>query len=105
MLFEDASVLPCLCGWLVSMMDETTHATFLETYGKSASKWNMRHLNIIIDIYLENTWGCTLATGFDILQPVSGMLPILIDFACYLHQYILNTSFTLLSTCSLIKLL
>ncbi|XP_046556417.1 spatacsin-like [Haliotis rubra] len=74
---EDASVAGCLCGWLVAMMDRTEHAQFLEAHGKSASVWNMAELEILIDLYIGKHWEYTLATGFDIFQTNSPLLPFL----------------------------
>ncbi|XP_069136705.1 LOW QUALITY PROTEIN: spatacsin-like [Argopecten irradians] len=71
----EASGLPCLCGWLVAMLDVKEHEKFLKNFGKSAGKWNMRHLSSIIDIYLQNNWVSTLANGFHIFQPDSPIIP------------------------------
>ncbi|XP_033750087.1 spatacsin-like isoform X2 [Pecten maximus] len=71
----EASGLPCLCGWLVAMLDVKEHEKFLKNYGKFAGKWNMRHLGNIIDIYLQNNWVSTLANGFHIFQPDSPIIP------------------------------
>ncbi|XP_046337180.2 spatacsin-like isoform X1 [Haliotis rufescens] len=74
---QDASVAACLCGWLVAMMDRTEHAQFLEAHGKSASVWNMAELEVLIDLYIGKHWEYTLATGFDIFQTYSPLLPFL----------------------------
>ncbi|XP_021345955.1 spatacsin-like isoform X2 [Mizuhopecten yessoensis] len=71
----EACGLPCLCGWLVAMLDVKEHDKFLKNYGKSAGKWNLRHLGSIIDIYLQNNWVSTLANGFHIFQPDSPIIP------------------------------
>ncbi|XP_050400907.1 spatacsin [Patella vulgata] len=66
---NDSAILPCLCGWLVAMMDMSEHKKFLGNYGTSAYKWSMKELDILLDIYLKERWDFTLAVAFDIFQP------------------------------------
>ncbi|XP_076102993.1 spatacsin-like isoform X1 [Mytilus galloprovincialis] len=74
---ENASLITCMCGWLVCMMNEQEHDRFLEDYGKTIWKWNMKHLNHLIEIYLKHKWNRTLMTCFHIFLPDCTILPFL----------------------------
>ncbi|ESP01289.1 hypothetical protein LOTGIDRAFT_157467 [Lottia gigantea] len=75
---NDAAILPCLCGWLVSMMETGEHKKFLMHHGSSAIyKWSMKELEALMDVYLKCQWDFTLATAFDIFQPEIALLPFL----------------------------
>ena len=62
--------MSCLCSWLVSMMDVTEHAQFLENHGKLPWKYTLQTLDAILDIFVRHKWGSVLVTGFDIYQQV-----------------------------------
>ncbi|KAL3867490.1 hypothetical protein ACJMK2_044692 [Sinanodonta woodiana] len=81
-----ASVLPCLCGWLVSMLTIAKHQPFLEEHGKVFWKYNLQTIDALIDLYIQNKWGSTLATGFDIFQPISPLLPFLKFYASFTEK-------------------
>ncbi|KAK3606037.1 hypothetical protein CHS0354_025081 [Potamilus streckersoni] len=83
---KGSSVLPCLCGWLVSMLTVAKHQSFLEEHGKVFWKYNLQTIDALIDLYIRNKWGSTLATGFDIFQPISPLLPFLKFYASFTEK-------------------
>ncbi|CAC5394702.1 SPG11 [Mytilus coruscus] len=74
---ENASLITCMCGWLVCMMNEQEHDRFLEDYGKTIWKWNIKNLNHLIEIYLKHKWNRTLMTCFHLFLPDCTILPFL----------------------------
>lgn len=68
---QESDVFPCLCGWMVAMMDAGSHDQFIENHGKSVWTWGSKHFDKILNIYLDQNWISTFATGLNIFLPVS----------------------------------
>ena len=69
--FQGSNVLACLCGWLLSVMDESEYSKVTEELGVYPWRYNMAALDRLIDVFVNNKWGSLLVTGFDIFQQVS----------------------------------
>ncbi|KAJ8304149.1 hypothetical protein KUTeg_017732 [Tegillarca granosa] len=44
--FKDALIQPCICGWLVAMMDSVERDKILKDHGRNISKWTIKHSRI-----------------------------------------------------------
>lgn len=53
------------------MMDAGSHDQFIENHGKSVWTWGSKHFDKILNIYLDQNWISTFATGLNIFLPVS----------------------------------
>ncbi|XP_064608291.1 spatacsin-like [Liolophura sinensis] len=79
--FPESTRLACLSSWLVAMMDPVTSEEFLAQHDVVATRWTLIELRILVDIFIKKSWTTALATGFDIFQMDSPLLPFLMFYA------------------------
>ncbi|NWV63788.1 SPTCS protein, partial [Malurus elegans] len=77
--FPDADVIPCLCVWIVTSVDEATRAeatTHIQGWAGS-HPWNLQDLALIWKVFLRKQRSKTLLHGFQLFLKDSPLLHIL----------------------------
>ncbi|GAB1610156.1 spatacsin-like isoform X1 [Argonauta hians] len=65
---REANILSCLCGWLIAVMNDKQHELFLKQHTSPVTKWNLKDLRELCEIFIRNKWLSNLTVGFAIFQ-------------------------------------
>ncbi|NWV24546.1 SPTCS protein, partial [Origma solitaria] len=77
--FPDAEIVPCLCVWIITSVDEATRAeaTFHIQSGAGSHQWDLQDLALIWRALLRKQKSKTLLNGFQLFLKDSPLLHIL----------------------------
>ncbi|XP_052830059.1 spatacsin isoform X2 [Octopus bimaculoides] len=84
---REANILSCLCGWLIAVMNDLQHQHFLKQHVLPVTKWNLKDLRELTEIFIRNKWLANLTVGFAIFQTDTPMAFFLKFLHCCLEKY------------------
>ncbi|NXG20208.1 SPTCS protein, partial [Grallaria varia] len=75
----DASIIPCLCVWIITTVDDATRAEATNHIQSSAEnhQWDLQDLSVIWKVFLRKQKSKTLLHGFQLFLKDSPLLHIL----------------------------